>query len=272
MSIVRNQMSPGILTWKVAFCGLAPILALLHCDKLVAGTSVGTGNPTEIAISFKNDSGSVPVTGSLSVYASTQIPLPGLRTEPLLTVAVSGGTHATLNAESFHGLADSLWPKTSIRDGAYLFNLVISDAKAGAILRGFSYRKSRNDFVPREEDSLASGSIRMGVTGTLTPLVPVTCTVDDRMLNGLKDHFVFLYGTGYIAQSDSGKFTFPALPKGMHHAYLLSITREDTGGVLAPSKVRIYGLNLDLDSDSSTALTRTQVLDSFPAPKTLLPK
>ena len=73
MSITRNDKQTKNPMWKLALCGLAVAFALARCETQVAGTSVGTGNPTEIQVSFKNDSGSMAVTGTLNVYASTQI-------------------------------------------------------------------------------------------------------------------------------------------------------------------------------------------------------
>src|SRR5688500_10651071 len=84
-------------------------LALVRCgNEEVAGSSVTTGNPTEIQVSFTGENGPVAIAGRVEIYAATQIPIPGFRPEPLARHDVNG-TAFILTASHFEGIADSLW-------------------------------------------------------------------------------------------------------------------------------------------------------------------
>lgn len=237
--------------WKTALCGLAFVLALSHCDDQVAGTSVGTGNPTEIEIAFKDDAGNAPITGNLSVYASTQIPVEGYAPEPLLTVDVAGASQATLKASAFAALADSLWPKGSKNDSECFFNVVVTGANSGAVLKGFAWRKADTSFGLRAADEkVNAGVTKASVMGLLAPLVAFQGTVDTTSFSLVHDYHIFIYGTGYKAKIEHGVFSLPKLPDQKYDGFLIMLPQKDhlSFGVDSTS---VFSLTSTLDSGSS---------------------
>jgi hypothetical protein len=233
MALKRNENSSMNPKWKSAVCGLATAFALMSCEDRVAGTSVGTGNPTEIQVSFKNDSGSVPITGTMNVYASTQIPVAGFSPQPLLSVPVSGAAQAALKADAFKALHDSLWPKTSIVNGEYRFNVVVTGENHGTIMKGLAFRKDKMDFVLRAEDSTAPQTDRVAtVMGAMMPLVTFQGVLDTNKMSAVWEYHLFLYGTGYSGKSEGGRFSIPKFPIGKYesHVMLVPTKAQQTSG------------------------------------------
>ncbi|MBW8890514.1 MAG: hypothetical protein JF616_22405 [Fibrobacteres bacterium] len=252
----------------------AAALALSACDGRIAGTSVGTGNPTEIQLGFRDSSGApVPVTGSLQVYASTQIPVPGFSPQPLLTVDVAGAPSASLKAEAFQALADSLWPKGSVENGVYAFNLVVAGQERGAILKGFEFRKDGSRFVLPDADS---GAARLGdavrIDRIVSPLTDIEGVIDTNSLSSTWDNYLFLYGTGYAAKSMSGKFVFHGLPETSHQAFLISLPHKDDPIGTSIDSLFIYGVSTDITSGSVNALKVGDVQSAVPNPQSIKTK
>jgi hypothetical protein len=213
---------------RTALYGFACVLALGACDDRMAGTSVGTGNPTEIEIAFKDDAGTAPITGSLSVYATTQIPVEGYAPEPLLQVDVAGASQATLKATAFAALADSLWPKGSKNDSERFFNVVVTGEEQGAVLKGFTWRKADTSFGLRAEDEkVKAGETRATVKSLLVPLVAFRGTVDTASFNLFANYHLFIYGTGFKAQVEHGTFSMAKVPKDKYEGFLLSLPKSD---------------------------------------------
>jgi hypothetical protein len=256
---------------RTALCGFACVLALGACDDRMAGTSVGTGNPTEIEIAFKDDAGTAPITGSLSVYATTQIPVEGYAPEPLLQVDVAGASQATLKATAFAALADSLWPKGSKNDSERFFNVVVTGEEQGAVLKGFTWRKADTSFGLRAEDEkVKAGVTRATVRGLLAPLVDMTCLLTPVSLSSTKDHFLFLYGTGFVIKGDSeGRFVFPSLPKDTYDPHLLSLPRKGEGGVGNNDSLFIYGMLSPAQAGNTNPLSIGDIQGAVPVPDSL---
>jgi hypothetical protein len=259
-----------IFTWRTALCGLAAVLALSCCDFMVAGTSVGTGNPTEISVAFKNDSdASAPVTGTLSVYASTQIPVPGFSPAPLLTVPLDRSLQASLNSDDFQSVPDSLWPKTSVVNGVYKFNMVVSGETQGAILKGFSWRKADKDFVLRAEDKDAVIHDKLAtIRGAVSPLVEYKGMITDSAnLNKLWDYYLFIYGTGFSAKAENGVFKLPNLPSGKHasNVVLIPIQDHQLSGI---DSTNVFGLTEPMDTGKNS-ITIGSISDIVPLPDSL---
>lgn len=258
------------MTWKKALSGMACALAIVHCDLQTAGTSVGTGNPTEIQVGFRNDSGAVAITGTMAVYASTQIPVPGFSPEPLISVPVTGASHAALTADAFKALADTMWPKGSIENGRYNFNVVVTGENRGSIMRGFAFRKDSNDFVLRAEDADAprdGGSAT--VKGAMAPLVEIICTIDSAALGPDKDDYLFLYGTGITSKGKAGRFVFSSLPEGDHQVYLISLPRKGQEGAGMNDSLFVYGLSAGIESGKDNALSYGGIQATVPVPEAL---
>lgn len=268
MNDSRMEKPPMPLTWKTALCSLAAAMAFIRCDMQMAGTSVGTGNPTEIEVAFKNDSGSVPITGTLEVYASTQIPVPGFAPAPLLSVSVSGETQARLTADEFKSIVDSLWPKTSVENETYHFNVVVKGEDHGAILKGWVFRKKEGDFLLRTEDSTASRNDNVAtVQGVVTPLVEYKGALDPTKLSPYWDYFLFLDGTGYASKGDNGKFSIPKLPLGQYESHVVLLPGKDPllGGT---DSTTVYGLTT-LIEPGKESLTLSTEQKQIPLPDSL---
>ncbi|MDB5047533.1 MAG: hypothetical protein JWO30_604 [Fibrobacteres bacterium] len=268
MCDARNKKFRMPLKWKTALCGLVVVMAFTHCDLQMAGTSVGTGNPTEIEVAFKNDSGAVPITGDLSVYASTQIPVEGYAPAPLLKVNVNGMTQASLNVKAFQSLPDSLWPKGSKNGSNFMFNVVVTGDSQGVILKGFTWRKAEGDFVLRDEDQKPPGNGATAVIkGQLAPLVAFQGIVDTSNFSLLLDYYLFIYGTGYKAKVERGVFAMPNLPKDKYDGFLLSLPRKENQ-ISGVDSASVYSLTTSLDAGTSN-LTRGEVHERVLLPDSL---
>lgn len=248
----------------------AMALALMSCmgTDRVAGTSVGTGNPTEIEVAFQDDSGKpVAVTGALQVYAATQIPVPGLSPNPLVSVDVPGSTSALLDAGDFAALSDSLWPTGSVDNGTYKFNVVVAGQSQGAILRGFTYRKTQGDFVPRAEDGVEGGSTAT-IKGTLAPLVDVACAVDTVFFSSM-DNYLFIFGTGFAAKGSSSSFIFKAIPNASHEVFLISVPRKGDPFSTVQDSLTVYGVSDGIVPGNANHLQVDTARTRFPTPDSL---
>ena len=267
------RLGPSHALQAVAWVAAAA-LALAGCLDRIAGTSVGTGNPTEIQVAFRDSTGApVAVTGSLQVYASTQIPVPGFAPSPLLTVDVAGASLASLKAEAFESLADSLWPKGSVDSGAYAFNVVVAGQTQGAILRGFSFRKDGAEFGLRAQEAgeAIHGKVAE-IEGTLAPLVDIGCTLDTNELSLNWDNYLFLYGTGYAAKGVKGEFVLHGIPRMRHAVSFISVPGKDTPGSGGIDSLFVYGLKADLTPGSANRTGVGDIQSGFPIPPSLKPQ
>ena len=217
MNPLRNGLDRMPKAWRAALGGLAGALVLSCGTDRMAGTSVGTGNPTEIEVAFRDDTGApLSISGDLSVYASTQIPVEGYAPEPLVKLAVSGSDRATLKAGDFRALADSLWPKGSRNGDVYAFNVVVTGESRGAIVRGLTWRKDLNRFVLRAEDpKIDEGVEKASIKGPLVQLVAFQGTVDTTNFSMISITTIFS-STEPDMQPRSSKaaFAMPNVPKG----------------------------------------------------------
>ncbi len=268
MNTLRNGLNRMPTAWKTALCGLACVLAFSRCDTQVAGTSVGTGNPTEIEVAFKSDSSAAAsITGNLSVYASTQIPVEGYQPMPLLTVDVAGATHASLKASLFLNVADSLWPKGSRNDSERFFNVVVTGENQGAVLKGFTWRKADTSFGLRKEDDAPAGVMTVSVKGLLAPLVAFQGTVDTSNFNIFADYHLFIYGTGYKVKVEHGKFSMQNLPKDSYDAFLLSLPKKDHP-ISGMDSTSVFSITTPLAAGTSN-LVKGSLHELIPLPDSL---
>lgn len=206
------------------------LLALAGCEDRVAGTSVGTGNPTEIQVGFKDGTGSAALTGRVSVYASTQIPVEGYRPEPLLKYDLQDAGYATLKAADLAALPESLWARGSVENGIHEFNVIFTGATRGSVLTGFGFDKAKGAFVLRPGDAAAvwSGDRDLArVKDSLRTLVEMSGTMDTAGLSRYYDNHLFLYGTGFSATVVNGSFTFRGVPENKYAAFLIALPNKD---------------------------------------------
>jgi hypothetical protein len=247
---------PILSARKTALCAAAALLALAGCDERLAGTSVGTGNPTEIQVGFKDGTGSpVKVTGTLEVYASTQIPVPGYSTKPLLSYPLSGGTSGGIAADDFARLPDSLWSKASADSGTvYRFNVVVAGAQSGTILKDIGFNKSSREFeLPSEyEDALKEGG-KARITGVLAPLVQARCIIDAETLSADRKNYLYIPGTGYTALGEGGRFTFAALPMGKYEPLLVSLP-FDSHNTSGEDSVAVFRLSAAIETGTESTV------------------
>lgn len=206
------------------------ILALAGCGQRLAGTSVGTGNPTEIQVGFRDSAGApVVLTGVARVYASTQIPVEGYRPSPLLEYRLNAASHADLKASDFAGLPDSMWSTGSESAGDRTFNIVVTGEGTGLVLRDFVYHRAAGDFALRKDDVPVWNDSRTvaALPGRLTALVDFKGSVDTTSFSTYRDYHLFIYGTGFSAKIQSGIFTLSKVPSGTYKPFLISLPNKD---------------------------------------------
>lgn len=269
MNPLRSGLNRMPKAWMAALGGLAGAFVLSGCADRMAGTSVGTGNPTEIEVAFRDDSGApVSITGDLSVYASTQIPVEGYAPEPLVKVPVSGADRATLKAADFEALADSLWPKGSRNGDVCAFNVVVTGESRGGILKDFTWDKSENEFVPRNADPKPDvGAKTAIINGRLVPLVEFQGTVDTTNFSPAYNHFLFIYGTGYVSKVSQGRFLLPGLPQDKHQGFLIALPQKDQL-LVGNDSTYVFSLTSSLES-GTTSTAKSQVHDRVLLPDSL---
>ena len=270
MNATRNTRGPIGPAWKTALCIAAAALAC--CDDQVAGTSVGTGNPTEIQVSFRNDSDmAVAITGTMKVYASTQIPVEGFAPQPLLTIPVNGGNHAGLKAVALISLADSLWPNGSIENGSYKFNVVVTGQNSGTVLQGFSLNKVKGEFQLRTEDSSVVTYAKVAtLKGSLAELVTLSGALDTTSFNAKWYYHLFVYGTGFSAKIENGKFAIANIPKAQYVSHLILIPSKEAGqSGIDSSNVFSLGATIGAGPD---VIPVGGIHDRVPLPESLRPK
>lgn len=266
-----RRRTPTKLPSVLMVAGLAAAMGLLQCETRLAGSSVGTGNPTEIEVAFADESGPISLSGRVEVYAATQIPVPGFSPEPLIRLEVSGEARAYLDAEAFLSLGDSLWPKSSVEgDSAWLFNVVVTGDGQGAVIRGLRFAEKRGGFVLRPEDVAPLEGKAALVEGALKPLVEIRGRMDAGLLNPQMESFLFVYGTGFCARSDSGRFVFPRMPSGEHEAFLISY--GDTRVPHGSDVLEVHRLNASIHSGGETHLNPNGIQELVPIPDSLKTK
>lgn len=256
---------------KVAACLAAAVLALTSCEDRVAGTSVGTGNPTEIQLGFRDSSGSAALSGRVSVYAATQIPVEGYRPEPLLEYELKDAAYATLKAADFAALPDTVWDERSLANGVRSFNVVVSGASQGSILAGFGFDKVNGGFVLRQEDGEATwnpGHDGVVLKDSLRALVELKGTIDTAIMSRYKDYHLFLYGTGFASKIEGGTYSFHGVPDGTYNAFLISLPHRDQQGS-STDTTDIFSTTAPLSTESPT-LSMGELHDRVRLPDSLI--
>lgn len=219
----------------------------------LAGTSVSTGNPGSVKISFKEGDSPTVFSGKLEIFGATQVPLPDLKPGPLALLTVDTATSAVLSPDKLHSIADSAWPSTSKEgDSIYRFNVVISDPQRATILRDLAYlRKSRKVI---SMDSLKSDADSNGVLdrdAPLVPLVKITAITKSQSIANY-DRYLFIMGTGFIAEGDSAnKYTFPSLPGGIHDLKWLTVWKKGLGPASNYDSLLAYDLRVPFSTEGN---------------------
>jgi hypothetical protein len=259
------------LSRKTAACAAAALLALSGCDERLAGTSVGTGNPTEIELGFRDAQGSAALSGRVSVYASTQIPVEGYRPAPLLEYEVKDASSALLTAADFAALPESVWAKGSVAKGIHSFNVVVTGASQGSILAGFGFDKAKGHFVLPPEDQGAvwdADGARAAVKDSLRALTDFRGTVDTSNLSRYNYYHLFLYGTGFSAKVQDGEFVLRGVPDDEYAAFIITLPGKihQATGI---DSTDVFSTSAPLASGSNT-LSRDSLYDRVRLPDSLI--
>ena len=257
-------MSRRFLPVVLAGCSVA---LWWRCEMQTAGSSVGTGNPTEIKISFTGGSGPAALKGRVDIFAATQIPVPGYRPEPLASIPVDGAMELILRAEILAGIPDSLWPKSSASgDSLYRFNLVVAGDSQGVVLRGLDYRRRSGEFALTAPDLKAkqeSGG-RWLLDAAMAKLVDAGARIDPEILDPTKKHYLFLAGTNLFALADSGRFEFKSIPEGSYEMSFLSLPLQHSVG--SRDSADVYGLISKLNTSRSDSIEVGDIIEVVPLP------
>jgi hypothetical protein len=221
-------------------------LAFARCDhETLAGSSVTTGNPTEIQVSFTGENGPVALSGRVDVYGATQVPIPGFSPDPLASFEVADQQDFRLASEDFASIPDSLWPVGSLEgDSLAHFNLVITGEGQGAIVRNLTLRKKAGEFVVGVASTLAARTkdiARMEVG--LGVLSEHQAFIDPENLPANRLNYLFVKGTGFAAREEGGTFRFATLPEGDHTASFISL--PDPTNTQGHDEDSAYVYNLD---------------------------
>lgn len=242
---------------------------LCRCDMQTAGSSVGTGNPTEIRLGFTGGDGAPrALTGKVDVYAATQIPLAGFHPEPLASFAAEAATSVTINADALKSVPDSLWPAASREgDSVFRFNVVVTGDKVGAILQGLRYRVKDGEFSRIDSVMKAGAAADVAeMSSQLAATADYSFFIDPKPFPLGKDTYVFISGTGFVAKSDSGTFLLKSLPGGKYDPSLIFLAQPGQGQTGQQDSVQLYGLSAPLNTTAVDSLAVGGPKGSVPLP------
>ncbi len=248
---------------------LGSALAFARCShETLAGSSVTTGNPTEIQVSFTGENGPTALTGRVDIYGATQVPIPGFQPEPLASIEVAGKQDVLLDADDIKGIADSLWPVGSLEgDSLARFNLVFTGEGQGAILRDLTLRRKAGEFVVEVVSTLARTSEESAADEDqiarlevgLTALTEYRAFIDPENLLPTRLNYLFLKGTGFAAREEGGHFRFEGLPIGDHFVSYLSVPDTGKGETGIDDSAWVYNLDRPISSGATDTLSLTGV-------------
>lgn len=252
----------------LAALALGAFLGLPCCtDDRVAGSSVTTGNPTEIQVGFTEHGSEVAFSGRVALYGATQIPVPGFQPAPLDSWDLSDAKVFNLTIASLQDIPDSLWPKGStVGDSLRLFNLVATNSTRGSITRNLAYRVKKKDFA------LPEGSWKPGkregqalVAAGLTVREKWEAYLKPAAINPTKHNYLYLPGTGFSALSKCGRFEFQSIPTGSHPLAFLT-TGKNFGSSVPEDSVSVYNVTTVVVSGGVETLSINKFLFRVPPP------
>lgn len=246
-------------------------LALLRCDTQVAGSSVTTGNPTEIQVSFTGDGQPTALTGRVELYGATQIPVPGFQPEPLASFEVEDTKDFTLKASDLEAIPDSLWPVGSVvGDSLVRFNLVAADGARGLLIKDFAWHPISGGFRHtgmKTGDEVGGKALKL--SAELEAMTAHAITVHIESLTASHDNYLFIRGSGFVARGDSTAFLFPGLPEGRHQTNFLAIAKPGHGSSGNQDSVSIYDVPVPIDTESRQAVDIGAKVETLPLPSSL---
>lgn len=232
----------------------------------IAGTSVGTGNPGKIKVSFKQNGLPYVFSGRIDIFGSTQIPISGFNPEPLARFKIESTSEILFSADQMKAIPDSAWPRNSvIGDSLFRFNLIITEDSMGAIVSGLALNKKGNEFLSVADDSGITYKSIFEINAPLILMKPLQVWIRPKTLIATRIHFLFIQGTGYFATSDSGKFLFPAMPEKEYLPLYISV--PDKGHILTgEDSVLTYKAQHFVSQETVDTLTDFTQFESHPMP------
>jgi hypothetical protein len=243
----------------------------------ISSTSISTGNPVGITFRFEKEAKPVALTGTLDIYASMQIPVPGYSPEPLLRMRLDNSDTARLAASALASIPDTLWPDDPDgKDSLLKFNVVLTGDSLGAILKGFRFDKRHKVVIPpaasdAEETFHAEVSGLVDYAGVLE--------LDSGYSTHRYDYYIFIFGTGYFAKmvgdksyGDTLPFTLSKLPAGQHDAFLLGLPNPAVVQTSYPDSAAVFTLTPPLRTDTDSLRTGLYFMQVRLPPGYFLPK
>jgi hypothetical protein len=98
--------------------------------------------------------------------------------------------------------------------------------------------------------------------------VEAKVSIDPETLSPEKNHYLFLYGTGYAVLGDSGKFVYSKLPKGSYENFLISLPTKNQSGSTGDS-LYVYRMSTSIEVGKDNPISVGKISDTVPLPDSL---
>jgi hypothetical protein len=194
-------------------------------------------------ISFSAGGRPFSFTGNLELYASTQLPVPGFRPEPLKSFSLVGVNDFDLDSSAFGEISDSLWSAGSaFGDSIVLFNIFVAGKDSGSFLPGFAFHRRKKSFA-RSIGGSGAAENRLASNAELLPYDGMTVRMNPERLSPDNPAYLFVPGSGIVGRSDSGTFLLSA-PRGKYALTLIFVPGPDHSTGLNDS-VGLYNLRYE---------------------------
>jgi hypothetical protein len=245
-----NFMRSRLKLVLILLCIASFFACLRNVGQEVTSTSVTTGNPSGIRLVFKKDSLPVSLNGKVEIFAMTQIPVHGFSPNPLLIYRLENASSIEIEGKSIESIPDSLWPAGSLEgDSIWKFNAVISGDSEGSVVKGMAFKKAMNGSGFARPGLFSEFDSHTEASVTLSGLLNYVGKMDTNRLSFYRDHYIFIYGTGFSAKEEHGLFKFTGLPVGYHEAFLLPLPGSKDGQASGEDSAAVYTLNSVLSTE-----------------------
>lgn len=183
-----------------------------------------TQNLTKAQFLFQAGGEPKPFTGSLELYASTQIPVPGFRPEPLASFPIASVDEFALDSTAFTGIPDSLWPARSVfGDSLVKFNVLMAGKDSGSLLTGFLFNRQNKTFARSVNEIVQTNDKTLTSYVDLRHYDTLSIHIDPETLSPASINYFFVYGSPIIGKADTaGNFQLNA-PQGTYSLSWLPI-------------------------------------------------
>ena len=238
-----------------------------QCELQLAGSSVGTGNPTEMKLGFAENGSPTSFTGKVDLFGSTQIPVPGFDTLPLASFQVDGKQELVLGAKDLKAIPMASWPKGSREgDSLFRFNLVATGTVRGAILAGLVWKGSnlvKGGFAI-DSQVVKRDNGKAGIDVGLRGLVEFRGRLPEDEVMPEMAHFLFIYGTGYFTEMKGNEFAFQGIPEDKIAPAFIRLPLESSS---SGDSTFVYGFKSSLNAGTTDTLEIKGIVENVPIPK-----